>query len=146
MMRYARLEESKVREILETDGDIKKMFHPELIWVPCSSEVREGWVWNGATFTAPTLPSPTQADYVNTIQGHLDDVARTRNYDGIMSLCTYATSKHPKFSVEGQAGVDWRDACWAHGYAVMADVYAGRRPAPTIEELIDELPAMIWPN
>lgn len=79
------------------------------------------------------------------VQAHLDDKARERNYDGILSLCTYATSLNAKFAAEGQAGVEWRDAVWAMCYEILADVQAGTRPAPTAEQLIAELPSFTWP-
>lgn len=81
---------------------------------------------------------------VSAVQNHLDATAKTRNYDGILSLCSYATSLNPIFGVEGQAGVVWRDACWAHCYQVMADVEAELRTIPTTSELIAELPVFTW--
>jgi hypothetical protein len=94
----------------------------------------------------PTPPTEqeTIAGLVNAVQRHLDATARTRNYDGILSLCTYATSLDSVFSSEGQAGVEWRDACWRYSYQVMYDVKAGHRMTPTPAELVAELPQINW--
>lgn len=86
------------------------------------------------------------ADATNAIQAHLDAEAQTRRYDGIMSLCTYATSPSPKFRAEGEAGVTWRDSVWSYATNVWAEVALGTRPEPTIDELIAELPTMVWPT
>lgn len=85
------------------------------------------------------------AGLVDAVQKHLDATARTRNYDGILSLCTYATSNDAIFAAEGQAGVVWRDACWRYSYQVMADIKAALRTIPTPDELVAELPEMVWP-
>ena len=79
-------------------------------------------------------------------QQRLDDFARTRNYASMMSLCTYATSTNPLFSVEGQYGVEARDATWAKLYEILAEVESGIRPVPaSYDDIEPELPALEWP-
>lgn len=80
-------------------------------------------------------------------QQRLDDFASTRNYDGILSLCTYATSTVQKFQVEGQYGVEARDATWAKLYEIMAEVEAGTRPMPaSYADIEGDLPVLAWPQ
>lgn len=94
-------------------------------------------------------PAPTEdeiiASLTGDVQGWLDSEAKTRGYDGILSLCTYVDSTNPTFATEGQAGVEWRDTVWGICHTIMADVQAGNRPVPTRDELIAELPPMVWP-
>lgn len=80
------------------------------------------------------------------IQLHLDNVAKTRGYDGILSLCSYAASLNPKFSGEAQAGVVWRDECWAYAYNLFDMVQAGEIPVPSIEDVLEGLPQIVWPS
>ena len=101
--------------------------------------------WTQQWKVVPWTPEEVQAHFVNEIQRHLDETARSRAYDGILSLCTYATSPSQKFAAEGQAGVAWRDACWTKGYEILGECQAGTRAIPTPEELIADLPAMVWP-
>jgi len=80
-------------------------------------------------------------------QERLDIFAQTRNYDGILSACTYATSTIPKFAAEGQHAVNMRDLTWATLYTVMAEVEAGTRPMPTgFADIEPDLPALVWPT
>lgn len=101
------------------------------------------------TSILPFVKSPEQikAEIVEATQKRLDDFARTRNYDNIMSACTYATSAVPKFAAEGQYCVNARDNTWAALYAILAEVEAGTRPMPSgytdIEPL---LPVLEWPT
>ena len=85
-------------------------------------------------------------DDTNAIQALLDSFAKTRNYDGILSACTYATSNNPKFRAEGQYCVEARDQTWAMGYQIMDEVLSGGRPLPTVEEVLSELPEFKWPE
>lgn len=87
------------------------------------------------------------ADVVTKTQARLDDFAKTRGYDGILSLCTYATSSVPKFQGEGKYGVTARDATWAQLYTIMAEVESGTRPMPEgYSDIEAELPVLEWPN
>jgi hypothetical protein len=106
------------------------------------------WVFEDIQKPEPEPPTPEeiQANIVESTQKRLDDFARTRNYDGILSLCTYATSTKPKFAAEGQYGVEARDDTWAKLYEIMAEVQAGTRPMPeSYEDIEDELPVLEWP-
>ena len=88
-----------------------------------------------------------QQSIVDATQRRLDEFARTRNYDGILSACTYATSAVPKFAAEGQYAVQARDATWAALYAFMADVQAGTQPVPSgFADIAPDLPALEWPQ
>lgn len=83
---------------------------------------------------------------IEATQVRLDTFAQTRNYSGILSACTYATSGIPKFASEGQYCVNIRDQTWSTLYTVMAEVELGTRPFPvSVQEVIDSLPAMVWP-
>ena len=114
---------------------------------------QEGWLTDeelDAKFPAPVPDPPSieeqQRMFTDAIQRYLDAFAQTRNYDGIMSAATYATSTMPKFKTEGQYAVEARDATWAKGYEILGEVLAGQRPMPTIGEVIAELPPLAWPE
>lgn len=88
-----------------------------------------------------------QESIVSATQKRLDDFAKTRNYDGVLSLCTYATSTNVNFKMEGQYGVEARDATWSKLYQIMAEVEAGTRPMPNgYADIESELPTLTWPN
>jgi len=87
----------------------------------------------------------TVRQYELAVQDHMDVVAGQRNYDSMLSAATYAASKNGRYGLEGKACVDWRDDVWDTCYAILSDVEAGNRTPPTVEELISELPTMVWP-
>lgn len=99
---------------------------------------------------APEPEPPTQeeqrAAFTDAIQRRLDSFARTRGYDNIISAASYATSTNATYRLEGQYCVRARDDTWAAAYAILADVMAGVRTMPSIEEVMDELPPLAWPN
>lgn len=77
--------------------------------------------------------------YETAVQVHLDAAAKAAGYDSILSACSYAGYANP-FQAEGQSFVVWRGSVWEYCYAQLALVQAGTRTAPTIDELIAELP------
>jgi len=144
-MKYAFIKDQVVAEIVQANPF--NLFAPAYAaqFVEVADEVQQGWIESGGVFTAPAAPMPTVAEYTAAIQNMLDAEARTHNYDGILSLASYAPSTHPPFAAEGQAGLDWRDAVWGTSYLLMAQVQAGTIPQPTIAELLAMLPPMVWP-
>ena len=85
------------------------------------------------------------------VQQRLDDFAATRNYGDertapIVSACSYASSNHPKYGVEGRYCVEIREQTWDKVYEIEAEVLAGTRPMPlSYSEIEPELPALVWP-
>ncbi len=121
--------------------------------IPANPEIpsyREylAWLEEGNTPTPYEAPvADVQAFFVNLIQSRLDAFARTRNYDGILSACTYATSSVPQFVAEGQHCVGLRDSTWLAAYGILAEVEAETRPVPTsMEDIEDDLPELVWPD
>lgn len=88
-----------------------------------------------------------QSQVVQRVQQRLDDFAKTRNYDSILSAATYATSSIARFRLEGQYAVDARDNTWATLYSIMEQALAGQIAMPTSYEQIDSLlPELVWPS
>jgi hypothetical protein len=91
-------------------------------------------------------PAPTQADYVAAITAHIEATARSRHYDSAVSMATYVTSATPAWAAEAQAFVTWRDSVWVYVYTKLALVEAEARTQPTVAGLVEELPAIEWPE
>ena len=84
-------------------------------------------------------------EVVEAVQARLDSWAKERNYDGILSLCTYATSSIPKFAAEGQSGVEQRDATWTACYTLLGEYQSGSIPLPTVSDVLNQMPQLSWP-
>ncbi len=82
--------------------------------------------------------------YKQIIQKRLDNKSAEREYDGIVTLCTYATDPDVKQAKEGQDGVNWRSATWSKYYAILAQIDNGERDILTEAEFIAELPDLKW--
>ena len=95
-------------------------------------------------------PDPTNTTlitvYQNAVGQYLDELAQERDYDSILSLCTYATSSNDTYKAEGEAGVVCRDTTWDTMRQILADVVSKERLAPTMDELLSEFPSIAWPN
>lgn len=92
-------------------------------------------------------PQPPSIQEVVTVatQARLDDFAKTRGYDNILSACTYASSPVARFAAEGQCCVKARDTTWAALYTLMEEVQAGTRPMPgSFSDVEPLLPSLGW--
>jgi hypothetical protein len=88
-----------------------------------------------------------KSEIIDATQKRLDDFAGTRDYNSILSACTYATSTVPVFKSDGQYCVNARDATWGKLYDMMAEVEAGTRPMPSgFADIEGELPVLAWPK
>ena len=121
------------------------------LFIEVPDHAQTGWIWDGVTASPPPVPEKTpeeiQKEVTEGTQLRLDTFARTRNYDGILSACTYATSSIPKFQAEGQYCVNVRDSTWAALYSILAEVQEGTRPIPSsYEDIEGDLPALTWPE
>jgi len=74
------------------------------------------------------------------IQNMLDSKAQELRYDNMMSARSYAGYDNP-FKDEAVRLATWCANCWAKAGEIEADVEAGNRPMPTVEEVLSELPA-----
>lgn len=87
-----------------------------------------------------------KSSIVSATQSRLDEFAKTRGYDGILSAATYATSSNTTFAAEGQYCVTSRDETWAALYTIMSEVEAGTRPMPnSFVDVEPGLPLLVWP-
>lgn len=75
----------------------------------------------------------------------LDKFANTRDYDGIVSLCSYSTDPDPAHAAEAQRGVELRSQAWASIRDYQVAVATGVKPVPRFEsEIFAVVPALTW--
>lgn len=104
------------------------------------------WENEGNTPALEDLRAVDQTYYAVAIQAHIDATARSRGYADGVACASYITSTIPIWQAEAAAFVPWRDSVWLAAYSIMGQVQAGQRPAPSIADLISELPAITWPG
>lgn len=80
--------------------------------------------------------------YSSAIQQFLDKKARSLRYDDMKSVRSYAGYVNT-FQAEATHIASWCSSVWAYVGQVEAQVLAQTRTLPTIEELINELPAYV---
>lgn len=81
----------------------------------------------------------------SAVDGHVGSVAQAKGYDNRLTATMRAGYANP-WQAEGIAFGQWMDSCYEYCQGVQADVMAGIRPIPTTQELIAELPGMVWPE
>jgi len=110
-------------------------------------DVGVNWLFDGGNYVMPPPPPPPSIeDYRVAIGGALDDKAKERDYDNIVSACSYANSTNAKFKAEANALSVWRDQVWEYAAQQLALVVSGQIEQPTIDDFIESLPAFAWPE
>jgi len=75
----------------------------------------------------------------NAIQTHLDTQAQSLRYDNINAIGKYVGYDND-FRTEAEALGAWVSSCWKVAGEIEADVKAGNREMPTVDEVLNELP------
>jgi len=76
----------------------------------------------------------------------MDATAKSRGYDGIVSLCSYVNSGNPTYAAEAGAGIAYRDAACAYLVDTISRISAGTLPAPSKAEFTAGIPGIVWPE
>ncbi|MET0549722.1 MAG: hypothetical protein ABW002_10680 [Xanthomonas sp.] len=91
----------------------------------------------------------TRADLVAETKARigawLDEVARSRGYDSIVSCASYAASTNEQFRAEAAAAIAWRDAVYAKGYELLASTPEGVDTPEAVLALLPQPAAFGWP-
>lgn len=86
----------------------------------------------------------TLKSYESAVDELLKNTANERGYDSAYTCLSYMNSINPTWKAEAEAFNSWRDSVWLKCHEILNAVNAGTRPAPSIEELLSELPQIDW--
>lgn len=84
------------------------------------------------------------ARYIKAVDELLLKTANSHGYDSAYTCLSYLQSTDPKWKAEAEAFNVWRDAVWNKCHEVLNAVEAGTRTAPSVDELLEELPKIEW--
>lgn len=81
---------------------------------------------------------PTEQEFAEAVQAHLDAAAQALGYDSIHTAVSYAEEAEvPRYMADGRLLRRWRSKVWAKVFALQAAGATGM-----IEELIAALPPL----
>lgn len=81
--------------------------------------------------------------YLAIVDNYLNETVKAREYDSILSACSYADDDTDKvFQQEGIACRKWRSMVYRKCYDILAEVESGKREIPA--DIISELPKLEW--
>lgn len=165
MKKYAQVKYGKIIYFYHTDleiGELSSIFSPKTYWIDVTDrECELGWeVTHNAECEVVLTPPPTPATPIPPTEEEikeqtkqyllfevdelLDKTVQARGYDNIAKCVTYEGDIDPIFNREGTAAKQWRSKVYRACYNILAEIEAGNRPIPTVEELLAELPKIDW--
>lgn len=108
--KYARIEDNIVVELIETDSDISKLYHPDIVkaFVQCGDAVKQGFIYDGNGFSEPVVTpieslsnmtiSAAQARLnlaaIGKLQTVLDYMSALQDTEPLKIVWEYATELH----------------------------------------------------
>ena len=143
-------EEDYLAHVLERNG----LAGEQVIRLPdewiAPNAPREAWVLTETGeigVDAQKAAAIYQHVYGAVVDRHVNATAHARGYDNSVSLVSYRFDEaRPTWAAEAEAFFAWRSQLWTYAIAQLAAVLAGERPRPSVDELLAELPAIVWPT
>lgn len=121
-----------------------------LKWITCPDICTTHWSYYEGQFILPAesdlSKQEVHAVFARLAQEMMDSKVRERNYEGIISACSYSTSSYPKFAAEAAACIAWRDAVWEKCYALLDTIKPGNANNLSEEDFLALLPSLTWPD
>lgn len=102
--------------------------------------------WNVEPIPPEDIAAALKAQVAEAVQRHLDAAVAARNYTSAASAVSYVGDPNPQWDAEGRAVLAWRSAVWTACYAALDAVLAGDRLPLTPEDMVAELPPLVWPE
>ena len=109
-------------------------------------------LWEGKETLNPTDTPPQAVLTLFTLASaivtkRLDDFAKTKDYDNIVSLCSYVDDPDENLDKEGRRGRFLRSQAWTSIRGYQNQVLTGELPVPRTEkELLACVPEFTWDN
>ena len=92
-----------------------------------------------------TVNAITKKKLTDAVENWMNSIVRERGYDDVTTcIGRYYNSPVDKFKAESRAVSAWVSAVWQSCYTILDEVLAGKRTAPSEQELIIELPKLTW--
>ena len=100
--------------------------------------------WNGQAWIDGRTTDEILASYEDAIEARLDQFAQSRGYRHGDRLASYRGSSNATWAAEADRFIGLREATWTKFISISADVTAGKRAMPTLDDLLLELPELTW--
>jgi hypothetical protein len=117
------------------------------------------------SWNVPNIPQPAESDLLAEasiyepmklnddcqiqceirIQELLLSAAKSKTYESIYSITSYANSTNAQWAAEAKAFIAWRDNIYQIAIQMQTDVKNGTIPLPNVDDFIQSLPAITWP-
>ena len=93
----------------------------------------------------PPTEEEIQAQLERGVEAWMNTVVAERGYDSIDTcIARYTDSPNPKYAQEAKAVKNWNTLVWDKCWDILKEVKEGKRAIPTLEEVIAELPVLVW--
>lgn len=83
--------------------------------------------------------------FVSITQNRLDSFAKIKNYDNMVTACSYIHSSIEEFKNDANRCIELRDLTWVNLFQIFDEIRNGIRNIPSYYEEIEvDLPELVW--